>query len=284
MGHTVLKNHGHGGTFVKNPQFPLGALLVCRVGEDASVQQCPVGVCHHTSDIPSAIRFAVLLNGILQAVEILLHRLFPVQAVSLVDAVNGAGLGEPHVRVREDEFAQGVVHGEAVDGATLHGDDELGTGAIHGESTSHQLTPGHKQFFLLALAALFELEDAKDCPDAHPGIQIATPINWIADHRISRLGVLVENYTLFFLFADQQSAFPRRTHGGHKEIVTYDVEFLLIIARGVGGARQACEVDEGGAANVVGYGFKRELEGMAEEAEAVDGLAIGLCRRGKRNV
>ncbi len=203
MGHTILKDHGHGGTFVKNSQFPLGALLVCWIGEDASVQQCPVGVCHHTSDIPSAIRFPFLLNGILQAVEILLHRFFPVHAVSLIDTVNGARLGEPHVRVRKDELAQGVVHGEAVDGATPHGDDELGAGAVHGESTSHQLTPWHKQFFLFALAALFELEDAKDCPDAHPGIQIATSINWIADHRIPRLGILVENNTVFFFFADQ---------------------------------------------------------------------------------
>ncbi len=58
----------------------------------------------------------------------------------------------------------------------------------------------------------------------------------------------------------------------------------MLIAGGVGGASQACEVDEGGAADVVGYGFEGELEGMAEEAEVVEGLAMDCAGRGKRNV
>lgn len=41
----------------------------------------------------------------------------------------------------------------------------------------------------------------------------------------------------------------------------------MVVACDIGGAGEAGEVDEGGAADVVGDGFKGELEGVAEEAE-----------------
>ena len=40
----------------------------------------------------------------------------------------------------------------------------------------------------------------------------------------------------------------------------------MVVAGCVAGAGEAGEVDEGGAANVVGYGFEGELEGVAEES------------------
>ena len=40
----------------------------------------------------------------------------------------------------------------------------------------------------------------------------------------------------------------------------------MVVAGCVGGACETGEVDEGGAADVVGYGFEGELKGMAEES------------------
>ncbi len=180
--------------------------------------------------------------------------------------------------MRKYEFAEGVVHGEAVDGAAAHGDDELGAGAVHGEAAGYQLAACHEQFFLFALAALFQLEDAEDCAHAHTGIEVATAIDWIADYCVPRLGVFVKNQTFLFLFAHEQTALPRSPHGGHEEVVADDIKFLLVVAGGVGGAGEAGEVDEGGAADVVGYGFEGELEGVAEETGMMRGVSCGLWK------
>ena len=232
-GHTILKHHSHRRALVQNPQLPLRTLLIRRVRKDPPIQQCPVSVRNHTPNIPRTVRFSPLLNWKFQAIKVLLDRLFPVQRVPLVDAVDCPGFGESHVRVREDELAQGVVHGEAVDGATFHSDDELGAGAVHGEAAGDELATGHQQLRLVPLAVFLELEYTEDGPHAHSGIEIAAPVDWIAHHSVPRLGVLVKYQTFFFLFRDQEAALPGRAHGGDEEVVADDVEFFLVVAGGV---------------------------------------------------
>ena len=65
---TLLEDHGHRTTLVQNTQLALGSLLVGGVGEDAAVQQGPVGVGHHGADVPRAVGLALL--GVLQRVEV----------------------------------------------------------------------------------------------------------------------------------------------------------------------------------------------------------------------
>ena len=74
---------------------------------------------------------------------------------------------------------------------------------------------------------------------------------------------------MFFFFADKQAAFAGGTHGGDEEVIADDVELFLVVTGRVGGAGEAGEIDEGGTADVVGYGFEGELEGMAEEAMVI---------------
>lgn len=149
---TILEDHRHGRTLVQDPQFAFRTFLVRRIGKDASVQQRPISVGHHRANISSAVRFAACLLGVLEAVEVFFDGLLPVEAVAFVDAVDRARSWHLHVRVREDELAQGIVHREAVDRAALHRDDELSAGTIHGESASNQLGPCHEEFFLFAFA------------------------------------------------------------------------------------------------------------------------------------
>ncbi len=156
---TVLEHQRHRRTFIQDPQLALRTLLIRRIRKNATVQQRPIRVRDHGPDIAGAIRLAFLarlgvLGRVLEAVEVLLDGLLPVQTVPLVDGVDGAGAGHAHVRVGEDELAEGVVHGEAVDGAAAHGDDQLGAGAVHGEAGGDELGAGHEQVFLGALRAL----------------------------------------------------------------------------------------------------------------------------------
>lgn len=162
---TVLEDHSHRSALVQNSELALGALLVCGVGEDTSVQQRPVGVCNHGTDVSRAVWLSALLLWHLERVAPLVHRVGPEDRVTLVDRVDGALLRHAHVGVGEDELAEGIVHGEAVDGAVLHGQDQLGTGAVHGEAGGDQLGTGLEEILFCALGALFQLEDSEDGAD-----------------------------------------------------------------------------------------------------------------------
>ena len=78
--------------------------------------------------------------------------------------------------------------------------------------------------------------------------------------------MLGEEDGLLLFFGDEDGALARRAHGGDEEVVADDIELFLVVAGDVGGAGEAGEVDEGGAADVVGDGLERELEGVAEES------------------
>jgi len=100
---SLLHDHSHRCTLIQYPQFALWAFLISRVGEDASIQQGSVGICHHGSDVTGRVRFAVLAIGgfgwELEAVEVIDGLFVPVEGVALVDGVDGAFLGHLHVRV-----------------------------------------------------------------------------------------------------------------------------------------------------------------------------------------
>ena len=158
---TLLEDHGHGTTLVQNTQLALGSLLVGGVGEDAAVQQCPVRICNHGSDVTCGVRLLAVLDGITP----LLGGNVPVLAVTLVARVDAALLGHLHVGVGEDELAKGVVHGEAVDGPALHGHDELGGSAVHGETSSDEVGAGAKEVLLDTRGVVCKPVNTEDCAD-----------------------------------------------------------------------------------------------------------------------
>ena len=68
------------------------------------------------------------------------------------------------------------------------------------------------------------------------------------------------------LLRDEQGTLARGAHGLDEEVVGDDIELLLVITSNVGGAGKTGQVDEGGAADIVGNRLEGELEGVAEEA------------------
>lgn len=156
---TLLEDHGHRTTLVQNTQLALGSLLVGGVGEDAAVQQCPVRICNHGSDVTCGVRLLAVLDGITP----LLGGNVPVLAVTLVARVDAALLGHLHVGVGENELAEGVVHGEAVDGTALHGHDELGGSTVHGETSSNKVCAGTEKVLLDTSGVICKPVDAEDC-------------------------------------------------------------------------------------------------------------------------
>lgn len=168
----VLKHHRHRRALIQNPQFPLRTLFIRRVGENAAVEEGTIGVCDHRANVPRAIGLFVFVLRVFEEVDVFLDGLVPIFGVALVDAVDGAGLGDAHVGVREDEFAEGVVHGEAVHTAPFHRHDQLRGSTIHCKPTRHQLRPRQQNLFLFPLSTHLQFEDAKDCADGDTGIEV----------------------------------------------------------------------------------------------------------------
>lgn len=65
----------------------------------------------------------------------------------------------------EDELAEGVVHGEAVNGSALHGHDELGGSAVHGETSSDKVGAGTEEVLFGAGSVICKPVDTEDCAD-----------------------------------------------------------------------------------------------------------------------
>ena len=140
--------------------------------------------------------------------------------------------------MRQDEFTEGVFHGEAVDGAAAHGNDELGRGAVHGESGGDELCAVAQNVLARdSLAGAQDLvgktENAKDGADGDTGVKIGGAVDGIADDSVAGVWVLVEDDCFLFFFGDEQAHFAGAAHGGDEDIIADYVELLLVIACGV---------------------------------------------------
>lgn len=167
----------------------------------------------------------------------------------------------------QDELADAVVEREAVDGAALHGHDELCGGAVHCEAGGDELCPGLEDVLLASdVDAVGDLVDGEDCADRHSGVEVGRAVDGVAGDDVAGASGLGEvNLCLFFL-GHEHGDFAAGAHGLDEEVVGDDVELLLLVAGGVGGAGQTCQVDEGGATDVVGNGLEGVLESMAKQS------------------
>ena len=81
---TILEHHCHRCTLVQDAELSFRTLFVSRVCKYAAVQQSSVCICHHGPNVSCAVGFAVL-SRLLEAVDVFLDRIFPVETVSLID-------------------------------------------------------------------------------------------------------------------------------------------------------------------------------------------------------
>ena len=181
----------------------------------------------------------------------------------------------------KDKLPQRVIHRKPIHAPALHRNHQLCRRPVHREARRHEFGARQQEFRRLALGSLLQLEDAKDGPDANARVEVAATVDGVADDGVTGGRVFGEDEAVLFFFRDEEPAFAGRAHGGDEEVVADYVELFLIVAGCVGGSSEAGEVDEGGAADVVGYGFEGELEGVAEEAgewTLVESLERGMLR------
>lgn len=230
----ILEEHGHRRALVQDSQLALGTLLVSGVGKDTAIQQGAVGVSDHAANVPGAVGLLALAR-VLERVEVLVDPVVPVHAITLIDRVDGAFGGELHVGVGQDELAQGVFQGEAVDSAVAHGDDELRGCAIHGETGGDHLGTGAqdvigRDLLVGADQLVGKLEDAEDGANRDASVKIGRAVDGITDDGVSGVGVLIKYDRLFLLLGDEYAALAGASHGGNKDVISDYIQLLLVIA------------------------------------------------------
>lgn len=118
----------------------------------------------------------------------------------------------------QDEFTEGVVQREAIDGAAVHGNDELSRGAVHGKPRSDLLGTGTQHILRGNLRAgtdevVGQLEDTEDSADRDTGVDVGGAVDGVADNSVSCVGILVEDDCFLFFFRDQDPAAAAAAHG-----------------------------------------------------------------------
>jgi hypothetical protein len=89
----LFNQESHRESFVEQPQFTLLALLVIGIAKNTPVEQCPVHVSNHGSDVTRAIR-TLWRVGILDGFQICHDRRVEIHGISLVEGVNLAPRGD----------------------------------------------------------------------------------------------------------------------------------------------------------------------------------------------
>ena len=84
-------------------------------------------------------------------------------------------------------------------------------------------------------------------------------IDWITDDGIAGAPAL-DNDDILFLLTDNDADLARILHGIQKDLIAEDIEFLLVIASGIGCTGQPEEVDQRRSADVVGNELARQLQ------------------------
>ena len=91
------------------------------------------------------------------------------------------------------------------------------------------------------------------------GFRSGHAIDRITDDGIAGAPAL-DNDDILFLLTDNDADLARILHGIQKDLIAEDIEFLLVIASGIGCTGQPEEVDQRRSADVVGNELARQLQ------------------------
>mmetsp|Transcript_33393 Transcript_33393/g.81074 ORF Transcript_33393/g.81074 Transcript_33393/m.81074 type:complete len:204 (-) Transcript_33393:601-1212(-) len=134
----LLEDQGHWGSFVEKTELSVWVFLIPRVCEDSSVEKGSVDITDHRSNVSRAVFFSTLSLSFLQVVDVRLKLRVPVEVVGFVHRVDFTAVRDLHVRMREDEFANGRVEREPVE-AGAGGNDEDCRRRVHAVTCGHEV-------------------------------------------------------------------------------------------------------------------------------------------------
>mmetsp|Transcript_31236 Transcript_31236/g.42144 ORF Transcript_31236/g.42144 Transcript_31236/m.42144 type:complete len:232 (-) Transcript_31236:345-1040(-) len=200
---SLLHDHCHGESLVEHAQLALGILVVRRVQIDPTVQDGPVNVGDHGSDVTRGIR----LGALFILVDDCRDCLVPVRAVALVAAVDllASTRGQLNVGLDVDKLPQRWVQCESVHAVAFESNDKLGGRSVHAVPGNDDIVSRPQHIAHLGHPSALLLVDRKDRACAHIAVDIAASIQWVEGHN--------ETPSLLFGHKDRLVVLFRNKHG-----------------------------------------------------------------------
>lgn len=226
----LFDDERHGDALVKTAKLTLGALLICGVDVYAPIKQCSVDVSNHGADVAGTVRLSVY--AFLEGINGVFDGLIPVIEVSLVAGVDPlpAVLREGHVPPRVHELPDGRVEAEALNGASLEGEDELHRRGISAVAGTDAVGARAEQ---VVHGAVFFLVHGEDGANRDVAVDVGRTIEWVkGDTELPRLRWGHQDWVLILL-RDKHVAYAAVHQRVDHHVVGHDVQLLLVVASGV---------------------------------------------------
>lgn len=195
---------------------------------------------NHRTDVAGRVGLGSLLedgNGLLDG-------LVPVVGVTLVACEDGlaAILGELHVDTRVYELTDGGIEAEAVNSATLEGEDELDGRTVDTVTSADAFSTRAEKIVDGSLGSLLLLENTENGADRDVAVNVAGSIERIeGDAELASL-LLGDDDGLLLLLRNEDGANSRVDEGVDHHVIGHDVELLLVIAGTVHLTRKSIEL------------------------------------------
>jgi hypothetical protein len=247
---SLLGDHGHGDSLVQTAELALGGLIVRRVKENASVEESAVDIGNHRTDVTGGVGLGSLLedgNGLLDG-------LVPVIVITFVARKNGLAsvLGELHVDTSVHELTDGGVEAEAVNSATLEGEDKLDGRTVDTVSGADTLRTRTEKIIDGSLGSLLLLEDTENGTDRNVAVNVTGSIEGVEGDAVLTGLLLGDDDGILLLLRNEHGANSRVDESVDHHVIGHDVELLLIIAGAIYltskaiELRNACPLDSRG--------------------------------------
>ena len=221
-----------------------------RIHEDATVEERPVDVRHHGSDISSGIGAAGRLVFLLKVLDVFLHSIKPPPVVAFIDTIDLSPFRNPDVFVGEQEFSDAGIKREAV-GPVSGGVDKHGGGSIDAVPGRDLLVPRLQTVFQFPMTAGCDAAvNGKNGPDSYIGVDVGGSVKRIEQQHVFSSGIVVGDCdNLFRLFGSHHAEMTAMVHGLVNGFMGEDVEFFDIFTVHVLFPGKAQNIHESGFAH-----------------------------------
>ena len=135
---SLFHDEGHRGSLIQQSKLSVGVFRVSWVSENSSVQEGTVDVANHGSNVSAGESLSAGSSSLTPSGDDILKRLVPLVEVSFVHGVDTAVLRDLDIRLRKNEFSEGLVKSEDVNTVSKSQSKE-GRGGIQAVSSGNKV-------------------------------------------------------------------------------------------------------------------------------------------------
>mmetsp|Transcript_58828 Transcript_58828/g.138566 ORF Transcript_58828/g.138566 Transcript_58828/m.138566 type:complete len:239 (-) Transcript_58828:245-961(-) len=213
----LLHAERHGEAFIEHAKLAVRRRLVRRIHEDATIEQGPMHVRNHASNVSERSRLATSFREF-ALLDVGCDGGVPLGCVSFIHGVNRSLLRNTDVRVGEDEFSKLWVQGVTVDtfACRVH---EHGAAAIHGVAGCHHFSAWAECILRLHICEVVDAVDAEDCTNGDPTVDVRASVERIEHDAVLPPARRLNNERFFVLFRNHEANLSGGLQGVDENLV-----------------------------------------------------------------